>query len=230
MTQSNDILRTLLSNFPAGELPPGEPQTIFEAIRSRLNDAPDSMEELRNLYKVKGFSDFAVGLMWMVDRAIKHPGQVSIGPEDETLLLSSFRRAVGSRSASSDGPGEAPAPAEVGVGEMNPQTFAGQLEQFSDAVQGGSGGVRMLLEDLVAECDTVSNGANSDDVKELANLLKEFLKYLSDAELFDDVRVINLLSNISSTVSQWANAAPGEQPGLLAEAHALLRDFKSHFE
>jgi hypothetical protein len=232
MTQSNDILHALLANFPAAELPPGEPQQVFESIKTRLTDAPDAGEELKNLYKVKGFSDFAMGLMWMVERAEKNPGQVSIGPEDETLLLSSFRKAIADIAplTTASTPVQDVGQQGGGTGESDPRVFAGQVEQFAEAVQSGSGGTRMLLEDLTSECDSVVQQGGDPDFVEFATLFGEFLKYISESELFDDVRVINILSNVSSTVSGWANTAAETRAGLLEEALNILRDFKTHFE
>ncbi len=233
MTQSNDILRALLTNFPVAELPSGEPQRLFESIKARLSDAPDAGEELKNLYKVKGFSDFVIGFMWMVDRAEKNPGQVSIGPEDETLLLSSFRKGVAEILPEADS--EAPVQdmgqsGGGGSGESDPRVFAAQVEQFAEAVQSGSGGTRMLLEDLAAECDSIAQQRGAPDLLEFAPLFGDFLRFISEGELFDDVRVINILSNISSTVSNWANTSAEARAGLLEEALNILRDFKSHFE
>jgi len=233
MTDTNEILRTLLSNFPAGELPVGEPQRLFGQIRARLDQAPDASEELKNLYKVSGFSDFAMGLMWMVDRAQKNPGQISIGPEDETLLLSSFRKAIGARlAAESETPAEPAAPVSESVigSELDVQAFAGQVEQLAEAVQSGSGGTQMLLEDLLVECESVTSRGGDSDVVGFASMFSDFMKYISEKELFDDVRVINILSNVSSTVSQWANTPADGRAGILEEALNLLRDFKTHFE
>ena len=233
MTQSDDLLRALLQNFPVAELPAGEPQRLFETIKARINDAPDAGEELKNLYRVKGFSDFAVGLMWMVDRAQKNPGQAAIGPEDETLLLSSFRKAVveGSPRAAQEAPAQEPGQVEGGgTGESDPRVFAGQVEQFAESVQSGSGGTKMLLEDLTAECDSVVQQGGVPELVEFATLLGQFLKYISEGELFDDVRVINILSNVSSSFSGWANAPAEGREGLLEEALTMLRDSKSHFE
>lgn len=233
MTQSNDLLRALLQNFPAAELPAGEPQRVFEKIKARINDAPDAGEELKNLYKVKGFSDFAMGLMWMVDRAEKNPGQVSIGPEDETLLLSAFRKAVGEGSPQAVEEAPAQESSRVGggdTGESDPRVFAGQVEQFSESVQSGSGGTRMLLEDLTVECDSVAQQGGVPELVEFATLFGQFLKFISESELFDDVRVINIISNVSSSFSSWANAPAEGREGLLEEALTMLRDFKSHFE
>jgi hypothetical protein len=229
MTQSNEILRTLLSNFPVAELSFGEHQRVFESVKNRLIEAPDSGEELKNLYRVTGFSQFALGLMWMVDRAEKKPGQIAIGLEDETLLLSSFRKAMAEQSF----PGQQSDSAEEaggGTGEADEKAFAGQIEQFSESVQSGSGGTRMFLEDLVAESETIAREGGASELVEFSFLLAEFLKFISERELLDDVRVINIVSNVSSTVSQWANTPPDARTGIMGEALNMLRDFKTQFE
>ena len=223
MTQANDVLQSILSNFPESELGSGEQQRVFEGIKSRLLGAPDAVEELKVLFKVKGFADFATGLMWMIDRAGKSSGQVTIGPEDETLLLSSFRRAVGD-SNPADG---AAAPAEAGEWEKG---FASLVEQFAEAVQSGSGESKILLQDLVSECDSLGTRGGGEEIVELSSLLAEFLKYISQTDLLDDVRVINILSNVSSVVTQWSSTPASARQGILEEALASLRDFKSHFE
>jgi len=223
MTQSNDILHSILSNFPVSELGSDIQQGLFENIKNRLLGAPDSFEELKTLYKVKGFSDFATGLMWMVERAEKTSGQTAIGPEDETLLLSSFRRAAGEQASSQDGS----APSGEDHGEKG---FASQVEQLAEAVQSGAGESRMLLQDLVSECESVGGRGGGADFVELSSHLAEFLKYIIESDLLDDVRVINILSNVSSVVTQWSNTASSAREGTLEEALVSLRDFKSHFE
>ncbi len=206
---------------------------MFESIRSRLIDAPDSSEELKNLYKVKGFSDFATGLMWIVDRAIKNPGLAAIGPQDETLLLSSFRKAMAEIPSS----GQESAPvAEVavssakGAGTFDEKAYASQVEQLSDAIQSGSGGVKMLLEDLANESQAIGSRGEPAELTEFSTLLSEFLKYIGQNELLDDVRVINILSNVSSNISQWSKTPPESRADLMEETLSMLRDFKSHFE
>ena len=228
MTQSNEILRTLLSNFPLAELPTGEQQSVFESVKNRLVEAPDSGEELKNLYRVTGFSQFAMGLMWIVDRAEKNPGQIAIGLEDETLLLSSFRKAMAEQF--SPGQQSASAAEVKEIGEADEKAFAGQVEQFSESVQSGSGGTRMFLEDLVTESETIARQGGASELVEFSSLLAEFLKFISERELLDDVRVINIVSNVSSTISQWANTPPDARTGIMEEALNMLRDFKTQFE
>jgi hypothetical protein len=233
MTKSNEILRTLLSNFPLAELSSGEQQSAFESLKNRLIEAPDSGVELKNLYKVTGFSQFAMGLMWMLDRAESNPGQIALGLEDETLLLSSFRKAMAEHPSLGQQSTSAAEVEEVRggeIGEVDEKGFAGQVEQFSESVQSGSGGTKMFLEDLVTECDTIARQGGPSELVEFGFLLAEFLRFILERELLDDVRVINIVSNVSSTVSQWANTPPDARSGIMEEALNMLRDFKSQFE
>ena len=223
MTQTNDVLQTILSNFPENELGSDEQKRVFQAIKSRLIEAPDAVEELKVLYKVKGFSEFATGFMWMMDRAGKSSSQSEIGPEDETLLLSSFRKGVEGTTA----PAEVAAPVG-GAGEE--KTLASLVEQFSDAVQSGSGQSKMLLQDVLSECESVGTKGGGEEIVELSTLLAQFLLYISQIDLLDDVRVINIVSHVSSLLTQWSSAPESARQGILEEALGSLRDFKSHFE
>ena len=227
MTQPNAVLQSILSNFPAAELGSSEQQRVFEGVKSRLLGAPDAGEELKVLFKVTGFADFAMGLMWMIDRAEKSSGQIEFGPEDETLLLSAFRRAVG--EVPDTPPAAAEGTAGGDIGEVD-KTFATLVDQFSEAVQSGSGESKILLQDLVSECENVATRGGAEDIVELASLLAEFLKYITQSDLMDDVRVINIVSNVSSVVSQWSSTPASGRQGILEEALGSLRDFKSHFE
>jgi hypothetical protein len=226
MTQTNEIVRALFTNFPIAELGSDEQRKVFDRLKTRFGQAPDAGAELKNLYKVRGFSDFAAVMMWILERAQKDPELAATSPEDETLLLSTFRRAMGeqgkpSTSDLSAGP-EASASDEKG--------FASRLERFSEAVQGGIEGRGAQLESLFNDCEAMVNQTSDSDFKQFGALLADFLKYIAESELLDDVRVINIVSNTSSTVSQWAISSSDARHGLMEEALGMLRDFKTHFE
>lgn len=232
MAPTNEMVHSLLANFPVAELASDEERRVFEGIKNRVVGAPDALAELKYLYKIKGFSDFAVGLMWIAERAAKNPEMAAVSPEDETLLLSSFRRAVGEHVP----PPAQSAPPEGTVdvtgaprGETD-KAFAAKLEQFAEAVQSGTEGRGTMLESLFNECEAATTLSNGEDFKELGTLLAEFLKYIAENELLDDVRVINIVSNVSSSVSQWAISPAEARTSVLEEALSILRDFKTHFE
>ena len=221
MAQQHDVLATILESFPVAELSTDVQQTTFLGIKNRLLSAPDVEEELKTLYKVNGFSDFAAGLLWVVDRAAKSPATPGISMEDETLLLATFRRALGEQAAA---PSPAPGGGEVEI------ALATALERFTEAVQGGTEDRETFHVSLLGMAEGPDLQSIGGDAAQFAGLLADFLKYISENQLFDDIRVINILSNVSSSVSQWANTSPDARAGILEESLNLLRDFRSQFE
>jgi hypothetical protein len=226
MTQTNDAVRALFANFPVAELGSVEQRTVFHKIKDRFSQTADAELELKDLYKVKGFSDFAAVLMWILERAQKDPQLAAVGPADETLLLSTFRKAMSEQGFL---PPSAPSPREE-PGGQDEKAFAAQLEKFSEAIQGGVEGRGPMLEALFNDCGHAANSNSGDEFKQFNVLLADFLKYIAESELLDDVRVINILSNVSSAVTQWASASSEARPSLMEEAMGMLRDFKTHFE
>ena len=224
MTQTDEVVRTLFANFPTGELRSDEQRQIFDRLKTRFGQIPDGAAELKNLYTVKGFSDFAAVMMWIRERAQKDPQLAATTPEDKALLLSTFRRAMGEQglpSASS---------ANGGTGASGEKDFASELERFSEAVQSGIQGRGAQLESLFNYCEGIANSTADPDFKQFGALMADFLKYIAESELLDDVRVINIVSNISSSVSQWAISPSDAQHGPMEEALGMLRDFRTHFE
>jgi hypothetical protein len=231
MTQAQEVVQSLLSNVPVDELSSDEQRAVFEKIKERLISASDLNAELQSLYKVKNFSDFALCLMWIVERVEGNPLMQAASPEDETLVFSLFRRAQGEDAVAEAGGGSSTGiagAAEVGSGD--PAGFSFLIEQFTERVQSGDESRTVLLGNVLKECEAVAAGEYPQDYKEFCALASEFLNYVSENQLLDDIRVLNILANIPSPVAQWANAAPDARAGLLEEATSVLRDFKSHFE
>lgn len=228
MTQAQEVVQDLLNRVPVDELSSDEQRAVFEKVKERLASASDLSAELRSLYQVKNFSDFALCLMWIAERAERNPLMLAASPEDETLVFSCFRRALG-EGLSTEAVAAAPTmPPAAGVGD--PAGFAFLIEQFAERVQSGDESRLVLLDNLVKECGGVVAGEYAPDQKEFCSLLVDFLNYVSENELLDDIRVLNILANIPSPVAQWASAAPDARTGLLEEATSVLRDFRSHFE
>jgi hypothetical protein len=226
MTQSNEVVRTLFTNFPVAELGSDEHRKVFEKLTKKFAQAADAETELKSLYKVKGFSDFAAVILWILDRAQKEPLTTGISSQDETLLLSTFRRAMGEQSA----PGAPAAKLSVGSTGGDETGFASRLEKFSEAVQSGIGGRASLLEQILDDCERIAGQTADLNFKQFSILMADFLKFIAEGELLDDVRVINIVSNIASSISQWVISPPEARHGLMEEALGMLRDFRTHFE
>lgn len=227
MAQQHDVLATILESFPVAELTTDEQQQTFLGIKNRLLSAADVEEELKTLFKVNGFSDFAAGLLWVVDRGTKSPALSAISMEDETLLLATFRRALGDQA---DQPQPAAAVSGGEAGSEAEKVLASGLDKFSEAVQGGTEDRERLLTELAGIAEGAEIQSAGGDGAQFAGHLADFLKYIAEYQLFDDIRVINILSNISSSISQWANAPADSRAGLIDEPLSLVRDFRSQFE
>lgn len=105
------------------------------------------------------------------------------------------------------------------------------LEQFLESVQSGNDDRTKLLSDIIDECNIVlTTDSAAEDYKQFCKLLTEFLQYISNNQYLDDVRVMNILSNIQDPFAQWARSKPNDRTGVLDAVNDILRDFKTMFE
>jgi len=126
------------------------------------------------------------------------------------------------------------APSSPSVGEggrSSEQGFSTTLEKLLEAVQSGSEERTVLLDELTSQAEGIVAAQESDnDYKTFCGYLIEFLKYVSTNQLFDDIRVMNLISNIYDPFSQWVKTDPTARAGYLELPIETLRDFKTLFE
>jgi hypothetical protein len=116
-------------------------------------------------------------------------------------------------------------------GSEQERGFAVLLEQFLESVQSGNDNRTELMASIIHECNSVlGSGAAAEDYKEFCTLLTEFLQYVSSNQYFDDIRVMNILSNIQDPFAQWARTKPNNRTGVLNTVNDTLRDFKTMFE
>jgi hypothetical protein len=125
-----------------------------------------------------------------------------------------------------------PLPMSGGMASGNEQerSFALLLEHFLESVQSGNDDRTKLLANVIKECNTILGGSAAEDYKQFCKMLTEFLQYISDNQYLDDVRVMNILSNIQDPFAQWARSKPENRTGGLDAANDILRDFKTMFE
>ena len=282
MNRTQKYISILLERLPKYELRSYEHQTTLDRIRDRISEASDIRAELLQLYKVKDCADFALSLMWIADKVEKDPTKEESTIDEETVVFSKFRRAMGDVSPEEAGPGAAadpsglsgmesmPSSAPVGLSSPAEETtrsvpeprideifgammqqpestppaggdaatgpeqelrFSNLLERFLESVQSGSDDRTKLLSDVMQECTLVlGSTSGAQDYKQFCSMLTEFLKYISDNQYMDDVRVMNILSNIQDPFAQWVRSAPEERAGFLDSINDILRDFKTMFE
>jgi len=121
--------------------------------------------------------------------------------------------------------------ANVGVGKDQERHFAGLLDKFIEAVQAGSDDSTQLMANLQKECEIVILSENiSEEYKSFCSMLNDFLSYIKENQYLDDVRVINILSNIQDPFSQWVFSDREDRASLLEPAVTILRDFRFMFE
>ncbi|RPI05959.1 MAG: hypothetical protein EHM64_04785 [Ignavibacteriae bacterium] len=286
MNRTQKYISLLLERLPKYELRSYEHQTSLDRIRDRISSTEDIHAELRALYQVQGFAEFALCLMWVADKVEKDFTKEESTIDEETKAFTRFRQAVGDLSASeqeptvsgsmfdmsgSEGFGSAPAPVtdfnptpssefespsvpgpsidsifgspEPPSGQSMPaggasisrpeqeHKFAVLLEKFLESVQSGNEDRTDLLFDVIAECNTVlSANFGDEDYSQFCRSLIEFLQYISTNQYLDDVRVMNILSNIQDPFAQWARTDMNARAGILVTVNDTLRDFKAMFE
>jgi hypothetical protein len=113
----------------------------------------------------------------------------------------------------------------------NEQNFSMTLEKLLEAVQSGSEERTVLVEQLSHQAEEIVSAQDTDgDYKAFCGYLLEFLKYVSENQLFDDIRMMNLISNVYDPFSRWATADAVSRAGMLEQPIEMLRDFKALFE
>ncbi len=95
MNRSQKYISILLERLPKWELRSYEHQTSLDRIRDRITSASDIHMELDSLYKVKGFAEFALSLMWIVDKVEKDNTLDESTLAEETLVFEKLRLALG---------------------------------------------------------------------------------------------------------------------------------------
>jgi hypothetical protein len=276
MNNEQHYLQTLFNSMDQGFFPTDEMRSAFQRITERLRDAPDLEAELRSLYRVENFAEFALSLLWISRQVRRDPLKAEPTDEERGLLMSRFPVLSGGMAAEPlppeittsvepgapwagpqaseetppaepetpwpaaepsgeipaaepGAPSETPAPAGEGI---SPGEFALLMERFVEAMQGGDEERTVLMDRMLgaARGNSAEGSGADEELREYCSLLVVFLDYVEENQYMDDVRVMNILSNISGPVSGWAAAAPAERTGQLADGIEVLRNFKSMFE
>lgn len=311
MNRAQEHLVTLLENMPVDELPSDKQRTTFERIKERLATAENVNAELRRLFRVKGFGEAALGMLWVVDQVNRDkevedesvyviarmrkalssvdgltsgesvPPPLPPAPPDSHLFgeptpavtirsiptqeaqtvptLDAFGLPPAPNASSSEPVSSAPAEPEVPFGKQeglnvspeppplaplpassgddaetsaSPESVFGRvLERFLEALQVGSDDRLPLLRTLVEKCDVVGGIRDGgEELRQYTALLKEFLVFIEDQQLLDDVRVMNAVSNVEAPYRDWLSASSGDRGGTLGSAIDFLSNAKAMFE
>ncbi len=122
-------------------------------------------------------------------------------------------------------------PAEASDADAEARSLAVLMDRFLEAVQVGSDERADSLTKVLAQCDALAGIPDvPEDLRQYIQYLMDFLQYISANQLLDDVRVMNMVSNIQDPLSQWVRMSPADRSGLLDPAFEILRDFRAMFE
>jgi hypothetical protein len=263
MKRTQQYLLSMLDRLPVWDLTGDAPRNVMDSIKERIAGTDDLQPELRKLFRVRGFGEFALGLLWISDKVDRDPARVDSTEEEEKFIFSLFRKALATTGPITGGEPSPVAPAEPEPGfvpEPKPEpmsdllgagapaipepvkpvstagdhperAFSGVLEKLVEALQSASDDRADQLKDTIAKCDAMAamDGA-ADELKQFCFLLQGFLHYVTDHQLIDDVRVMNIISNAQEPYSQWARLEDMERAGMLDQAIEILRDSKAMFE
>jgi hypothetical protein len=286
MNRTQKYISVLLERLPKWELRSYEHQTTLDQIRDKITSTSDLQTELQSLYRVHGFAEFALSLMWIADKVEKEMTLDESTLAEETLVFEKLRSALGelaeppqeltSKNEPDDGqslsglgaavistserlslsstptpesmstpdvllhswgaqpqePSQESAVQSDGVlGEEQVRNFAYLLEHLLESVQSGSDDRTTSVTNVLNECNVVIGAVSAPaDYKQFCQLLSEFLQYISENQFLDDIRVMNIVSNIQDPVNQWAQSDQSNRTGLLDPAIDILRDYKTMFE
>ncbi|MCU0452340.1 MAG: hypothetical protein MUE68_01655 [Bacteroidetes bacterium] len=117
------------------------------------------------------------------------------------------------------------------AGTSDPEIYGRLLERFLEAVQSGADDRNELLTRLRANNRAVQADASMpEEYQRYATLLDDFLGYIEDHQLLDDVRVMNLVTNLQEPFGQWLSTDEASRVGILDQCVEMQRDFRAMFE
>ena len=133
--------------------------------------------------------------------------------------------------ASSEETDEVPVELPTGEATTDPAQIGILLEQLVEALQAGADERDHYLVSLRASFTAcLSDGSTDDALRRYAEIVDDFLGYVQENELLDDVRVMNFFTNVQEPFSQWVASPEGEREGVLEQAIDFLTDFRAMFE
>ena len=131
--------------------------------------------------------------------------------------------------AADEDAGEAAQP--TGEGSADPAVIGAQLEQLVEALQAGSDERDQLLSALRSSFALCLGDSSTDAViRAYSESVDDFLGYVQENDLLDDVRVMNFFTNVQEPFAQWLDAAEDAREGVLEQAIDFLTDFRAMFE
>jgi len=104
-----------LERLPKEALTSEDQQSLFERIRNKISSTADILEELRGLYKVNNFGDFALSLMWIAEKVENDPSRLDPTTDEEALVFASLQKSFGGSGSIASFPSSEEMPGSAGT-------------------------------------------------------------------------------------------------------------------
>jgi len=205
---------------------------MLDKMIQKVSRADDISQALELLYSVRGFDQFALRLMWSLERH-----GIQFGGMDESVLEyeveslgACMQQCVNGREPAVDGRQQ-----ELSVEEAL-DGFYEALHRFGRAIEdlkrpslhsekSSDSPVERLYRILneTAGLQEAAESVGKEDVVRFTGAYAGFVQYVLDHDTAGDVRVVNVLDNANLTLQTVQDAAAGEDIDSLQQIIELLR-------
>jgi len=164
------------------------------------------------------------------------PEPVSEGPESPVEESPAFDEAPPAlEEPSAEGSAEQAPDSDTlpaGEGGTTDRAEIGRLlEQLLEALQAGEETRTGYMASLRSSFSAVlSDETTEPSLRSYAEAVDDFLTYVHDNDLLDDVRVMNFFTNVQEPYAQWLSTPEDGRDGILEQAIEFLADFRAMFE
>ena len=157
------------------------------------------------------------------DVTAEAPSFVESGSGDEAASVDSTAEDLGSAPGMPMGDDDG--------GTSDQEIYGRLLERFLEAVQSGGDDRSELLGRLRANHRAIQSDMTvPEEYQRYAALMEDFLGYIDEHQLLDDVRVMNLVTNLQEPFGQWLSTDEANRTGILDQCVESHRDFRTMFE
>lgn len=199
-------------------------------IIQKLAQAHDVHEALKALYRVEQLNEFALRLMWLVDAVER--GEVGLENgvmEFQATALSNLAVEAFNANGAVKATSERIASAQVDDLYVSLHKFGRLTEELKrSSLEAGvfQGINENQLYNILNELASLKENAvasGKQDAAQFGEACSEFIQYVLDNELLNDVRIINILDNANITVQTMFEAAGIEDNDSLQSTIQLLK-------
>jgi hypothetical protein len=198
-------------------------------IVQKLAQAEDIHEVLNSLYAVERFDEVALRLMWLLDGAERNESNAENGKADyeEMVLVDLVKKALRRNGVEKTPQPHSLPTAQIddlfislhrfgrATEELKRRSFeAGQFQGTDESL------LYKILNELAVLRETAV-AAGKEDVRYFAAAGTEFVQYVLDNGLFQDVRVVNVLDNANLTLQTVFEVAGVEDDSLQSTIEIL---------